>query len=45
VEVQLGDEFVRVPCLEGKGRLDLGTHPSFQVDPRKRVLRAGDGAR
>jgi aminopeptidase N len=40
VEVQLGTEYVRVPCPEGKGRVEIGKHSSFEVDPRKRVLRA-----
>jgi aminopeptidase N len=40
VEVQLGTEYVRVPCPEGKGRVEIGKHSFFEVDPRKRVLRA-----
>ena len=45
VEVQLGTEFVRVECPDGKGRVEIGKHSFFQVDPRDRVLRAGNGAR
>ena len=45
VEVALGDEFVRVPCPDGKGRLELGGRTDARVDPKKRVLRAGNGAR
>lgn len=45
VEVKLGDEYVRVPCPDGKGRLELGGRADASVDPRKRVLRAGNGAR
>jgi aminopeptidase N len=39
VEVRLGDQYVRVPCPDGKGRLQLGGR-AFAVDPRERALRA-----
>jgi aminopeptidase N len=42
VEVKLGDEFVRVECPGGKGKLDLGGK-EWVVDPRDRVLREGNG--
>jgi aminopeptidase N len=41
VEVALGGEFVRVPCPDGKGRLELHEKRDYQVDPRERVLREG----
>jgi aminopeptidase N len=39
VEVRLADDYVRVPCPDGKGRLKLGGR-AFAVDPRERALRA-----
>jgi aminopeptidase N len=45
VEVRLGEEFVRVECPDGQGRLALGGRTDFAVDPRERVLRAGEGSR
>jgi aminopeptidase N len=44
VEVELGGEFVRVPCPAGTGRLELGGR-AYQVDPRARVLRQERDAR
>lgn len=44
VEVQLGTEYVRVECPDGKGRVEIGKHSFFLVDPRDRVLREGNGA-
>jgi aminopeptidase N len=41
VEVQLGNEHVRVLCPAGKGRVEIGKHSFFLVDPRERVLREG----
>ncbi len=45
VEVQIGGEFVRVECPDGQGVLPLGGREDFAVDPRDRVLRAGNRAR
>lgn len=45
VEVQLGQEYVRVECPGGKGVIDLGKNSFHLVDPRDRVLREGNGGR
>ena len=42
VEVLLGDQYVRVECPDGKGRLELAGKKHV-VDPRDRVLREGNG--
>ncbi len=44
VEVRLGEEYVRVECPDGKGRLELGGR-AHALDPRERVLRVGLGER
>ena len=42
VEVLLGNEYVRVACPDGKGRLELDGE-KYVVDPWDRVLREGNG--